>query len=238
MLGAFLAGAIATGGGMWLGSRQASGDGEIVVTSQPAGATVEVDGRPWRQTTPTAVTALGPGRHEVRVSASGHGAVEQSLVLARGGRAAVEVALPDVQRALALESVPSGARVFIDGQPQKGRTPMTVSVTQDDFHELRFELDGYESEVRALKPEDTDAGVTVHLATAKIDRATLWVDGPFGTEVWMDGAPTGATAPTIGLQVATGSHWIELRTPDGAVIAGKAIHAARGVILHVTPLAK
>jgi len=151
---------------------------------------------------------------------------------------AVAIALPALQRDLELATVPAGARVFVDGQLEQGRTPMTVSLTQDDFHELRFDLDGYESEVRALKPEDTDKSVTVHLGAAKIDRATLWVDGPLGSEVWMDGAPTGAAAPTIGLQVPTGSHWIELRTPDGAIIAGKAIHAARGVILHVTPLAK
>ncbi|HEX6836163.1 MAG TPA: PEGA domain-containing protein, partial [Polyangia bacterium] len=186
----------------------------------------------------TAVSALGAGRHEVRVSASGHGAVEQSLVLDRGGRAAVEVALPDVQRELALESVPSGARVFIDGQPQKGRTPMSVSVTQDDFHELRFELDGYESELRALKPEDRDGTVTVHLAPAKLDRATVWIEGPLGAEVWLDSAPLGVTTPTGGLQLPTGSHWIELRRTDGVVIAGKAIRVARGEIVHVTPQAR
>jgi predicted Ser/Thr protein kinase len=237
-LGAFVVGALATGGGMFLGTRQAAVDGEIVVTSRPANAHVEVDGRPWRQTTPTAVTAIGPGRHTVRVTAPGHGAAEQSLVVDKGGRGAVEVVLPALQRDLELTTVPAGARVFLDGQLEQGRTPMTVTVTQDDFHELRFDLDGYESEVRALKPEDTDKSVTVHLSVAKIDRATLWVDGPLGSEVWVDGAPTGASAPTIGLQVPTGSHWIELRTPDGGIIAGKAIRVARGTILHVTPLAK
>ena len=235
VLGAFVAGALATGGGMWLGSRQAAGDGEILVTSQPAGAAVEVDGRRWRQTTPTAVTTIGPGRHTVRVTSAGHGAVEQSLVVERGGRAAVEVVLPPVQREVALETVPAGARVFVDGELQHGRTPMTASLVADDFHELRFELDGYESELRAVKPEDRDATLTVHLSPAKLDRATLWVDGPLGSEVWMDGAPTGAAAPTLGLQVATGSHFIELRSADGTVIGGKAIRVHRGEIVHVAP---
>jgi tRNA A-37 threonylcarbamoyl transferase component Bud32 len=237
-LAAFVLGALATGGGMVLGSKQSAGEGEIVVTSQPAGANVEVDGHAWRQTTPTAVTALGPGRHNVRVAAAGHGAVEQSLVIPRGGRGSVEVVLPATQRELELSSVPAGARVFIDGQLAHGRTPMTVSLTQDDFHELRFDLDGYESEVRALKPEDTDATVTVHLEAARLDRGTLWIDGPLGSEVWIDGAPTGAAAPTLGLQVSTGSHAIELRSSDGAVLAEKAIRVARGQILHVAPLAK
>jgi serine/threonine-protein kinase len=238
VLGAFIVGSLATGGGMFLGTRQAAVDGEIIVTSRPAGAGVEVDGRPWRQTTPTAVTSIGPGRHMVRVTAPGHGAAEQSLVVEKGGRGAVDVVLPALQRELEVASVPAGARVFVDGQLAPGRTPLTVTVTQDDFHELRLDLDGYESEVRPLKPEDTDKSLMVHLSAARIDRATLWVDGPNGSEVWMDGAPTGAAAPTIGLQVATGSHFIELRTPDGVVIAGKAIRVSRGEILHVTPLAK
>ena len=238
VLGAFIAGALATGGGVWLGTRQAAGDGEIVVTSRPSGATVDVDGHPWRQTTPTAVTPIGPGRHDVRVTAPGHGALEQSVVVERGGRTAVDVVLPAVQRQIELQSVPAGARVYVDGELAHGRTPMTVSVAQDDFHELRFDLDGYETEVRALKPEDRDPTVTVHLGPAKLDRGTVWIDGPFGSEVWMDGAPTGSVAPTLGLQVATGSHWIELRSGDGSVLAGKAIHIARGQILHVTPLAK
>ncbi|MCU1280028.1 MAG: putative serine/threonine protein kinase [bacterium] len=238
VLGAFVVGALATGGGMWLGTRQAAIQGEIVVTSQPSGATVEVDGRAWRQTTPTAVSGLGGGRHNVRVSAAGHAAVEQSVVLERGGRGAVEVSLPAAQREVELQSIPGGARVFVDGQLAPSRTPMTVALAQDDFHELRFELEGYESEVRAIKPEDRDAIVSAHLEVAKLDRGTLWIDGPLNTDVWMDGAPTGAATPTIGLQVATGNHTIELRTSDGSVLAKKTISVARGQIVHVTPLAK
>jgi predicted Ser/Thr protein kinase len=238
VVAAFVVGALATGGGMWLGTRQAAGEAEIVVTSQPPGAAVEIDGRHWRQTTPTAITAIGPGRHDVRVSAPGHAAIEQSLVVERGGRAAVELVLPAAQKQIDISSVPAGARVFVDGQLRDGRTPMTVTVSEDDFHEVRLELDGYENEVRALKPEDRDAAMTVHLLPEKLERGTLWIDGPLGAEVWMDGAPTGAAAPTLALQVPTGSHWIELRSSDGGVIAGKAVRVARGQILHVAPVAK
>ena len=69
-------------------------------------------------------------------------------------------------------------------------------------------------------------------------RGTLWVDGPLGSEVWIDGAPTGAAAPTIGLQVATGTHFVELRASDGSVLTGKAIRVGRGEIRHVAPLVK
>ncbi len=94
VLGAFVAGALATAGGMWLGTRAAADDGSIVVTSGPSGATVEVDGHAWKQTTPTAVTGLGPGAHSVRVRIDGHAPVVESVTLEAGGHAAVDVTLP------------------------------------------------------------------------------------------------------------------------------------------------
>ena len=94
VLGAFAAGALATAGGMVLGTRAAADDGSIVVTSKPSGGRVEVDGRPWKQTTPTAVTGLGAGGHKVRVIVDGREPVEQSVTLERGGHGEVEAVLP------------------------------------------------------------------------------------------------------------------------------------------------
>ena len=94
VLGAFIAGALVTAGGMWLGTRAAADDGSIVVTSRPSGAAVEIDGRAWKQTTPTAVTGLGPGTHSVRLRADGHAPVEQSVALDKSGHVALDVDLP------------------------------------------------------------------------------------------------------------------------------------------------
>ena len=95
VLGAFAAGALATAGGMFLGTRAAADDGSIVVTSKPAGGRVEIDGRHWKQTTPTAVTGLRAGEHEIRVQVDGRQAVEQSVTLERGGHGAVDALLPE-----------------------------------------------------------------------------------------------------------------------------------------------
>ena len=95
VLGAFAAGALATAGGMFLGTRAAAEDGSIVVTSRPSGGHVAIDGRPWKQTTPTAVTGLGAGEHKVRVVVDGRAAVEQSVTLPRGGHGAVDAVLPE-----------------------------------------------------------------------------------------------------------------------------------------------
>ena len=95
VLGAFVAGALVTAGGMWLGTRAAADDGTVVVTSKPAGAEVEVDGRSWRQTTPTAVTGLAAGTHTVKLRLGGHEPVVEAATIERGGHGAVEAILPE-----------------------------------------------------------------------------------------------------------------------------------------------
>jgi hypothetical protein len=218
---------------VWLGTRQPSGDGALLITSEPSGAAVEIDGRRWRETTPTAVSSLAPGTHQVRLSAPGHGVAEQRVALARDERAAVAVALPPSERPLAVQSVPSGARVFVDGHPETKRTPLTLSLREDDFHELRLELDGYEPQTRAVKPEDREATVTLQLEPERQERGTLWVDGPATAQVYVDGAPTGSYAPTIGLPIAVGEHAVELHDESGALLAQRTITVGRGEILHV-----
>ena len=232
---ALVVGALAAGGGVWLGGRQAATGGQLLVSSQPSDATVEVDGRRWRQTTPTVVNGLAPGRHSLRVTSDGHGAIDEMVTLERDARAAIDVVLPPVQRSVEVQSIPAGAVVFVDGHLSHGRTPLTVTFNQDDFHELRVEMDGFETETRALKPEDHEPTLLLHLEPAKQDRGTLWVEGPLTTEVWIDGSATGTAAPTIGLQVPSGTHVVELRTQDGQRVAQKTVTVKRGVTLHVTP---
>jgi serine/threonine-protein kinase len=229
-----VAGALAGGGGVWLGSQGARSAATILVTSQPSGAAVDVDGHRWRETTPTAVTALGPGAHEVRLSVPGYGNVTQTVTLQRDGRASLTALLPPEERVLTVQTVPASARVFVDGRLEHKRTPATIHVGDGDFHELRFELDGYEVETRALKPEDHAATLTVQLEPQRQERGSLWVDAPTAAQVFIDGAPSGAVVPTVAIPVAVGAHLIEARAEDGTILAQRKITIRRGDVQHLS----
>jgi cytoskeletal protein RodZ len=69
---------------------------ELVITTQPSGARVTVNGIGWGMS-PIAIRHLPPGTKRVRVSKDGYGAVERVLALDEGLRRAVDIRLASAQ---------------------------------------------------------------------------------------------------------------------------------------------
>ncbi len=210
--------------------------GLLVVTSQPAGASVVVDGRALAETTPTALRDLGPGKHEVRIDKPGYADVERTLTTVAGERAALDIALQPKTRRVEVQTAPDGATLWVDGHLVPGTTPTTVALTLDDFHELHAERLGYETAVRALKPEDDAATVTLTMQPERRPRGTLVVEAQDVAEVWLDGVPTGLTTPTLGFRVPTGDHVLELHAPSPSTEHSppKKVRIVQGQTLRVT----
>jgi hypothetical protein len=171
---------------------------------------------------------LLPGKHAVRIEKPGYAAVERTLTTSEAERAAMDVALPPETRRLEVQTTPDGASLYVDGHLVPGTTPTTVALTIDDFHELRAERAGYETMVRALKPEDHDPTVTLALQPERRPRGTLVVEAQDVAEVWLDGVPTGLTTPTLGFHVPTGDHTVELRSASGEKSPAKKVRIAQG----------
>jgi serine/threonine-protein kinase len=205
----------------------------VVVTSLPTNARVRLDDRLLTDPTPTALTNLTAGAHRLRLEMPGRIPVERALRIADGERAAVDVVLPPESRALEVTSIPAGAAVFLDGVHTPGETPLTLPISDDDFHELRLEKLGYEPETAALKPEDRGP-IVVSLVAEKEPRGVIWVEANSNAEVFIDGKDSGFVAPTVGIQVAAGTHALELRDPSGARGAAASVALRAGESIHVT----
>jgi serine/threonine-protein kinase len=206
----------------------------LVVTSRPSGAQVDLDGKPLAEATPTAVRHLSAGEHRLRVSKSGRDVIEQKLLVGTDERVAVDVALPPASHAVEVQSIPSGARVFLDGAQIAGQTPLTVSLADDDFHELRLEKLGYEQELKSIKPEDRDPVVSIPMRPERYPRGQIMVDSASGAEVWIDGANTGYVTPTIGIQVPAGEHAVELHDSMGVRSKVRRVTVQQGETLRLT----
>lgn len=224
---------LAFGGGLVvsrMNKAKAGGPGTatLFLLSEPAGALVEVDGKPLGQTTPTSAPSLPPGSHSVRFQRAGLAPVAQNVTVKAGERSVVQVTMPPVTHRLEVRSVPDGAAVFLDGRLVLGETPTSVEVTDDDFHELRIEKNAYETLTKAITPDDKAPSITVTLVPEKQARGTLMVDANTAAEVWIDGVNTGYTTPTLGIEVPLGDHMVEVRDGSGNKGPSAKVHIAKG----------
>ena len=145
----------------------AAASGRLLIRSTPDGAAVSVDGRDYGKT-PATVRDLSHGPHQVRVTRDGYAAQDRRVVLSSSrpsqsvNVAMVRTPAPPPSRsaaaapappaggpttgraagALAVDSRPTGARVFLDGKPV-GTTPLMVPSVAAGEHAIRLELDGY-----------------------------------------------------------------------------------------------
>jgi serine/threonine-protein kinase len=206
----------------------------LMVLSRPAGAVVQIDGRALAEPTPAVATGLDPGDHLLRVSRDGLNPIEQHVRLDRGQRSAIEVTLPPLLRRVPLTSSPSGATVYLDDKLVPGETPVSVDVTVDEFHEVRFEKGGFEVLTKRLTPEDGYKPLDVELTPERRPRGAITIDANGAAEVWIDDGPTGFTTPTLPLRVPAGPHVIQLRDGSGGVGGSAHVDVKQGETIHLT----
>jgi len=205
----------------------------LLLISRPPGAQVVVDGTSLADPTPTWVSGLEPGRHTVRFTHAGTGTAERSVSLAAGQRDVIDVALVASEREIAVHTVPDGAVLYLDGHLVTSTTPATVRVDAD-FHQLRAEMPGYEVATRNLAPEDTAPELTIGLTAERLPRGAIMVDSTEAAEVWIDGAETGFSTPTLGLLVPLGRHIVEIRDSTGRRSRPARVDVGQGTVVRLS----
>jgi hypothetical protein len=133
-------------------------DGTLVVSSQPTGAAVSVNGR-LRGKTPLTLT-LAFADYEVRVSLDEHASQTRVVKVVGTKPITVDVVLeslvppaPVAQQPVIIASNPGGAVVWIDGARQ-GATPLTVTVSPGQ-HTVRLQAGGLPDCTRSLNVTPT-----------------------------------------------------------------------------------
>ena len=150
----------------------APADGELRVVSEPAGASVAVDGR-YAGTTPTTLM-LGPGRdHRVTVSKRGYGTTSRSVRLKQAEKRRLRVALSAEMGRVTLRVQPPDASLSIEGQiigPANGKhqlpaAPTLLEINRDGFETAQLWVTpkpGFEQTL-AVKLRAAGAPVTTEL---------------------------------------------------------------------------
>lgn len=167
----------------------------ISIESVPVGATVLLDGVKLG-VTPIVDRRVNAGDVELELSADNYLPKTQAVSLPGGGTLPLNITLaPVTQGKLIVKTDPEGATVTIDGKPA-GLSPIVREVTSGE-HQLRIELDGYETieDTFAVEP-GKDETVSITLTSTTPIYAAWWFWTSIGGAVAVAG---GLTATFVAL---------------------------------------
>ncbi|WFN34418.1 PEGA domain-containing protein [Methanogenium sp. S4BF] len=157
--------------------------GSIQVTSNPAYASISVNGIYYGETkpgTPLIISGLSPGRYSVQATLTGYSDAVTSAVVNAGAATPISFSLspvtPDITTAsLKVTSAPAGAMVYMDNV-LAGITPLTVPDITPGVRAVTVTLSGYRNQVVSV---DLAAGESGSLDVA-LDPAPVPEQSPAG----------------------------------------------------------
>ena len=118
--------------------------GQLSVSSTPAGAQVQIDGKSdssW--ITPLNLNGLNPGQHTLIVSKAGYQAETRNIDVASGSKSIISLQLAQMTAAVSVTSDPAGAAIWMDGKDTGRVTPAQISVDKPGNHSFVFKKQGY-----------------------------------------------------------------------------------------------
>ena len=178
----------------------------VSISSVPAGAAIEVDGKPAGVT--PARLELDAGIRRVQVAAPGLRVWNSSVVVNAGVAQNIgPITLGAADARITVRSVPSGAQVTTGGS-FRGLTPVTLSLSPGVNHAVTVTRAGYAPWTREIFAEaGKDGALDARLAALLVD---VRIQGePADSEVWVNGTSRGK-APVV-LQLPAARHHIEVR---------------------------
>ncbi len=187
--------------------------GSIAITSQPPGATIEVDGRAVGTSNgpPLEVDDLSLGKnYKVTARLDGY---EPAEIIAEPGKQAVPVTvkLTPRQSVVTVDSDPQGATVLVDGQ-ERGPTPMSVTdLPAGSEHEFTLRRTGYSDIVRKVKipAPGREASVNWSMTMSPDFAAVRLESDPPGAKVLQNGELlAGMVTPVIEHLVQAGKPYL------------------------------
>jgi len=172
------------------------GDGALMVSSEPEGATVYLDGEQVG-TTPYVAKAVPCDSHRIELRAPGYLSVSQTLRVPANETTTVELVLEQERfGTLVVAPMPLEASILLDGI-EAGTGPMTLEQVGAGEHELLVALAGHVPDMRTidvLADEVTRVDVTLAPAEAAPAPSLPWGRLALDTVVTAGGVGLGVAA--------------------------------------------
>ncbi len=144
-------------------------NGRLVISSEPAGATISVAGV-FHGTTPATLSLASMEQHSVRLSKPGYRLVDKAVTLAPEESQQLAVTLPAEYGIVFVTTQPADAALKIDGKPAGDATRRLRLTTRP--HTLTFSKPGYLSQQVTVTPTAAvSKNVDITLKTQAQDKA-------------------------------------------------------------------
>ncbi|MBI4726410.1 PEGA domain-containing protein, partial [candidate division TA06 bacterium] len=119
--------------------------GSLSITSEPANASVFIDGvsKGLTGSTGLSVSGLGIGAHKIKVTKAGYQAYEVEMTIESGDGNSLNAQLTPKPGSIVITSTPGGASVTVDGTP-RGNTPCSVTGLEPGTYSVKVEKTGYQ----------------------------------------------------------------------------------------------
>jgi hypothetical protein len=136
--------------------------GKIAVSSSPPSAAIQLDGVNTGLVTPDILVDLNPGAYHVKLTLPAYLDYEEDVTVVAGQTSIVDVQFIQAPTLLIIESYPSGAEIWINGNPTGNYTPDTlIDVAPGSY------------QVRTLYPGHFPADTTITVETGYTHIASL-----------------------------------------------------------------
>jgi hypothetical protein len=188
--------------------------GGLRITSEPAGADIDVDGAGTGLRTPAVVeglSAVDPHDVALRLSDFQPG-VYPSVRVYEDSVAVLHHDFRKRSAVVAVNTAPAGASVAIDGA-DAGASPLTLPGVAYGSHHLAVHLEGYADTTVVLDIARPDVGIMVTLR--KLPPGTVVVQIPLGGDIAVDGSVVKERVEFARLSLDAGSHTIAVTNRAG-----------------------
>jgi hypothetical protein len=115
--------------------------GDLYITTEPSGATVEIDGQKISGQTPLTLQGFPAGEHRIIARGYNHFG-SKTITLEPDDLLKVQISMSEGEGCLKVFTTPAGATVLLDGV-NKGQTPIKIEKVAAGEHSLRLEIRGY-----------------------------------------------------------------------------------------------
>ena len=170
----------------------ASNVGTLKITSNPAGATVTLNGTVMGRTPFS--ERIEEGKHNLEIARDGYVTLKQVVTVVRRQETSLkDVKLEIIPSTLKITSTPSGARVFVNDK-QYSDTPMELRQLSPGVYKIRLEKDGYDPatrDVTVTAGNELEVALNLDSNTGGIDLVTV----PCYITIYLDGKMVGTSEP-------------------------------------------